>query len=187
MRELLEPIWPFYSAIRTIVIVLEIILLFVGIYAASEVYKYRMKFVMDPRRPPKKRKHSPQRFPGILDEWKKIETRLASGSPDSTRLAIIEADGLVDQVLKKLHLEGETFADRLARLSSREIPSVDGVWAAHRVRNDLVHTPGFGISADKAKELFKLYETFLRDMKVFPLTPIERVEEHARPMVIPPD
>lgn len=189
MRQLLEPIWPFYATIRVLVIFLDIALLFIALYAAAEVYKHRPRFVHDPRKPPaKKAQHKKEhRFPGILEEWKKIETKLASGSPDSARLAVIEADGVVDLVLKKLGYHGETFADRLARLKATETPSVDGVWAAHRVRNDLVHTPGFKITPEKARELVGNYEAFLRAMKVLAAPAIEDVEAPARPVVVPRD
>ena len=189
MRQLLEPIWPFYATIRVIVILLDIALLFLGLYAAAEVYKHRIPFVHDPRKPPKRKAHhaKPARFPGIAEDWKRVLAKLDAPSPDSSRLAIIEADGIVDAVLKNLGYQGETFADRLARLKAKEIPTVDGVWAAHRVRNDLVHTPGFEVPQEKARELIGNYEAFLKAMKVLVPPAAPEPEEPLKPIVVPRD
>ena len=81
------------------------------------------------------------------------------------KLAIIDADGLVDDVLKQMGLPGEHFADRLARLTPEELKTFDKVWTAHRVRNDLVHTPGFALGLDEARRVMKSYEAFLIEIK----------------------
>lgn len=187
MRELLEPIWPLYSAFRAIVILLDITLLFLGLYAATQVFSYRPKFVHDPRKPSKK-KAVPRatRFPTLVEHWKKIQQKLAAESADLARLAVIEADGLTDSVLKKLKYEGETFADRLIKISADDVPAVDGVWAAHRVRNDLVHTPGFKITPERARELVDNYEAFLKALKVFP-APRGKETPKPAPIVVPTD
>ena len=89
----------------------------------------------------------------------------SSASPDSMRMAVIEADSLVNDVLKQFGMPGEHLADRLANLSPDEYKTLDAVWKAHRIRNDLVHTPGFFVGPEEALKLLKDYELFLKELE----------------------
>lgn len=55
-------------------------------------------------------------------------------------LSIIEADKLVDNVLKKAGMRGESMGERL-RASEKLVPhnAYNDMWEAHKVRNRLVH------------------------------------------------
>lgn len=100
--------------------------------------------------------------------WKKVTRRLLDGTSDSLRLAVIEADKLADDVLKSMQLKGEHIADRLQHLSSDDLKSLDGLWQAHRTRNDVVHTPGFTLSGEEAQKTLRQYEAFFREVEVLP-------------------
>lgn len=100
------------------------------------------------------------------EQWAKIKTRVQTGSPDALRVAIIEADKFTDDVLKRMGLQGEHMADRLEKIPSQDIRSMDRLWNAHRLRNNLVHTPGFQVSAAEAKKALEDYEAFLKEVKV---------------------
>jgi len=43
--------------------------------------------------------------------------------------------------------------------------TLDKLWEAHRVRNNLVHTPDFNIPQAKAEEVVGDYEAFLKEVK----------------------
>ncbi|MDP3975076.1 MAG: hypothetical protein Q8P88_02220, partial [Candidatus Jorgensenbacteria bacterium] len=83
-------------------------------------------------------------------------------------LAIIEADKLVDDALKTSGLQGEHMADRLEKLRVEDYPTLDRLWRAHRVRNELVHTPDFGINEGDAKDVLRVYEKFLKELGALP-------------------
>ncbi len=102
----------------------------------------------------------------MRERWHTIQARLASGTPEAARLAIIDADALVDSVLKGMGVEGEHLADRLSNLDTDGIASMPRIWRAHRMRNDLVHTPGFEIAQGDAERVMRDYEAFLRDLHV---------------------
>ena len=98
-----------------------------------------------------------ERWEGILKK--------SSGSADSLRLTVIEADSLIDDILKNMGLPGETMADRLSNLPSDSMRSVEGLWRAHRLRNDLVHTSGFPLSAEEARRALDAYQAFLTEIE----------------------
>lgn len=53
-------------------------------------------------------------------------------------LAIIDADKLLDDALKKSHYKGKTMGERLVS-AQHDIKDNDGVWYGHKLRNRLVH------------------------------------------------
>lgn len=158
-----------YEVIRIIVIILNVLLLGVTIYSLRKLLKYRPKFVYDPRKWQKhvkpKKKSLELKTPVVAIAWAKVQSKLKDGSVDSLRLAIVEADGVADQALRRMGLEGETFADRLGHLNPDKYPTLDKLWDAHRVRNNLVHTPDFQVSIVKAEEAIAAYEAFLKEIK----------------------
>ncbi len=100
----------------------------------------------------------------ILSQWKKLHNDAASAPPHSVTLAVIAADNFVDTILKGMGLEGDSMADRLQKFDPREYHTLEGLWKAHKIRNQLVHTPGFEISEREGSELLKAYEAFLKEL-----------------------
>ncbi len=152
-----------YGIVQVILVLIDIILVFVTVLAAAELFHYRPRFVYDPRKPARKRKgRVPPANPG--DSWAKLRAELETGAPEGIRAAVIGADGLADDVLKNKGYAGDTFADRLAKLDSASFKTVDRVWSAHRLRNDLVHTPGFEVSLEQGRQALDDYEAFLKEL-----------------------
>lgn len=84
------------------------------------------------------------------------------------KLAIIEADKLVDTVLKKAGIKGETLGERLRNaqnLTSRDTYS--NMWEAHKVRNQIVHDHEFNInSVDHGLVVYRM-KKFLIEIGAF--------------------
>ncbi len=100
----------------------------------------------------------------LREAWLGVMKRFAAGSADSLKLAVIEADKLADETLRSLGLEGEHMADRLEKISSEELRTLDRLWRAHRMRNELVHTPGYELTVDDAKRVLGDYRAFLEEV-----------------------
>lgn len=76
------------------------------------------------------RKHFEQR-------WQEV-SKLIDGGNSGYKLAVIEADKLLDHALKAHGFKGETMGDRMKRAGGK-LGNQDAVWDAHRLRNRLVH------------------------------------------------
>lgn len=158
-----------FDVLRGVFIIFDLIFLFVFFFAFYQIRVHKPKFVHNPlnwRKYLKTKKKSKElATPVVTAAWAKVQNKLREPTPDSLRLAIIEADGVVDEVLKRMGLPGETFADRLGRLNPEHYVTLDKLWDAHRVRNNLVHTPEFHVSTARAEEAIAAYEAFLKDAK----------------------
>ncbi len=91
--------------------------------------------------------------------WQRITAMLAS--PDGARLAVIEADNLLDFVLKAMHLPGETMAFRL-KFAQNKFYELKRVRWAHSLRNNVVHEPDFRLKSSQAYAAVKEYERALK-------------------------
>jgi len=84
------------------------------------------------------------------------------------KLAIIEADKLVDSVLRRAKIRGETFADRLRKVE-KLVPysSYQQMWEAHKVRNELVHEVGHDAHISNPDEVLRKIKNFLIALGAF--------------------
>lgn len=77
----------------------------------------------------------------VAENWEDIRRLANSQNPSDWNMAIIRADGLLDDALLKLGYQGETMADKLKIVDPTKLPSLERVWSAHRLRNTIVHGP----------------------------------------------
>jgi len=94
--------------------------------------------------------------------WLEILQRVKS-SDDGTVLAIIDADKLVDEALKKLHFNGKTMGERLVA-AQRSLTNNDSIWYAHKLRNRLVHEPNVRLKKSEAQMALTGFRQALRDL-----------------------
>lgn len=151
-----------FISVRLIFIILDVLLVAIFIYAFFQSIKYRPKFYFSPETLARRKK-------GITEKkwrssWRHVLEKAHKNPPQSLFLGIIEADGLVDNVLKKIGVPGEHMADRLEQLSGRNLKTMERLWRAHKVRNDLAHTPGFTLDPHDAEQIFEDYEAFLKEI-----------------------
>jgi len=156
-----------FYVVRWIFITFDIILVILFVLVFRKALEYRSKFVAFPGgRKSKKKKTEAKKF-DFSPQWKKILTTVEAGGSDASLLAIIEADKLVDTALKNLKFEGEYIAERLEQVGKvMDLKTIDDVWRVHRIRNNLVHTPGFQVSQSQVNDVLKVYEKFLKELNV---------------------
>jgi hypothetical protein len=153
-----------YATVRVIFIVFEVLFFGGFVFALVKALEYRPKYYL---RPPKEVKRALTLQDAVLrDRWTNAEKRFALGTPEALKAAIVEADAVADAVLKELGLPGEHMADRLERLSEEEVRTLGRVWRAHRVRNNVVHSPDFELTPDEASRTFGDYRAFLKELDV---------------------
>lgn len=102
----------------------------------------------------------------IKKRWKKILEVSEMHGEMSIKLAIIEADALLDDVLKSLMFQGDTLGERL-KVAGYDYPKIKNVWWAHKVRNNLVHDSSFKINVREGRRALKEFEKALKVLRVF--------------------
>lgn len=101
------------------------------------------------------------------NRWQSVQTHLSSNNPNDWKLAIIEADVLLERMLEKAGYAGNTVGERLKSASARSFATLDDAWTAHRVRNQIAHGGADFILTQKiAKETLVLYERVFKEFDV---------------------
>lgn len=99
--------------------------------------------------------------------WAIITEKLKSGFESDYKLAVIEADGVLDEILERIGYKGENLEERLKQLSLVHLPNLDDVWKAHKIRNDIVRDPDYQLSFNEAKKVLAIYKKTLEDLETF--------------------
>lgn len=97
------------------------------------------------------------------DKWMELLTRVKS--PEGMVLAVIDADKLLDEALRRKHYKGKTTGERLVA-AQRDIKDNDAVWHAHKLRNRLVHEPNVRLKKSEAQNALAGYRACLKDLDV---------------------
>lgn len=71
--------------------------------------------------------------------WEDVLMHIDSPNPNDWRLAIIEADIILEEALDEMGLAGTTIGDKLKSASPTQMTTLDAAWQAHRVRNQIAH------------------------------------------------
>ena len=100
----------------------------------------------------------------LTEKWSIIAGKSKSLKTGDWKLAIIEADKFLDDLLKRLGYEGESMGDRLKKLDSKKIANIDQIWQAHKIRNDIVHHPEYEPSKGEIDFALGTYERALQDL-----------------------
>ncbi|MEK7452628.1 MAG: hypothetical protein AAB614_00135 [Patescibacteria group bacterium] len=99
-------------------------------------------------------------------KWRIVKERAYKIQEAEYKLAIIEADKLFDDLLKKMNLKGNDMGERLKNINNELLPSIDRVWKSHKIRNKIAHEPDFHLSYNDAQDVIKNYEVALYELKI---------------------
>ena len=64
----------------------------------------------------------------------------SSSNPSDWRLAIIEADIILDEVLEERGYAGSSLGERLKGITAAQLATIEDAWEAHKVRNRIAHS-----------------------------------------------
>ena len=110
-----------------------------------------------------------KRSPRVLDQdkyrsrWMAIETRLKRDDEANHTLCILEADKLLDAALKDRGMVGKTMAERMKQCQGRWTNG-NGVWAAHKLRNRIVHETDVHLGYERTRQAIIAYKQALKDV-----------------------
>ena len=99
-------------------------------------------------------------------KWDRIKKRVESGTDSDYKLAIIDADDLLGEVLDSRGYDSEDFKTSIEKASRLLTTGTDEVLSAHEIRNSIVYNPDFKVSTDQAKKILDVYESTIKNIGV---------------------
>ncbi|TET84150.1 MAG: hypothetical protein E3J36_02145 [Candidatus Nealsonbacteria bacterium] len=103
----------------------------------------------------------------VVKAWAKITARLETGLESEYKLSVIEADSILNDILKRMGFGGETLGERLEKLTAATLLNLKQIWEAHKIRNNIIHDPDYRLTLDEARRVLDIYEQALRDLQAF--------------------
>lgn len=99
-----------------------------------------------------------------INRWQEIIKKSVSDNPSDWRLAIIEADIMLDDLLRQLQLPGETMGEKLKAVDPPDFLTLDQAWEAHKARNMIAHEgDNFLLNQREVRRIVSLYESVFKE------------------------
>jgi len=100
----------------------------------------------------------------MAEKWGKIIKLSNSENSSDWRLAVIEADIILDELLSKLQLPGETMGEKLQVVEKSDFTTIESAWEAHKARNMIAHEGSdFLINQREIRRIISLYEAVFKE------------------------
>jgi hypothetical protein len=100
-------------------------------------------------------------------KWDAIQLRVTENSPESWRIAIIEADIMLDETLTNAGYVGKSIGEKLKTANPHSFTTVQDAWTAHKVRNDIAHVGSdFILTKKVAQDTLIQFERVFREFGV---------------------
>lgn len=98
------------------------------------------------------------------EKWNAVLSHLLSNNQGDWKLAVIEADLLLETLLDQLGFQGHGVGERLKATDRDIFPSLTRAWEVHNVRNRIAHEGlSFELSLHEAKRVIAIYESIFRE------------------------
>lgn len=98
--------------------------------------------------------------------WLKIIARLDTFLESEYKVAVIEADDMLDSGLKKLGYAGKDLDERLGKINPAILSNIENVRETHKIRDLLVSDPNYRLDLDRAQKILEVYKTALQNLQI---------------------
>lgn len=99
--------------------------------------------------------------------WQEVEQHLDSNNPNDWKLAIIEADVMLEEMLNDIGYAGATIGEKLKSASPNNFQTLDDAWKAHKVRNQIAHSGSdFVLTKRAAQDTITMYRRVFQEFGV---------------------
>jgi len=95
-------------------------------------------------------------------KWEGIRARISSGNESEYKVAVIEGDKMIDNLISRMGYKGENFGERLDGINPGQIENIEDLKKAHLIRNQIIHDDNFSLPKEEAEEIIGYFEEFLK-------------------------
>lgn len=108
------------------------------------------------------KKDIPTQVNPAVEKWNHITKLFRSQDPAAIRMALIDADILLEKMITDMGYVEDSFGEKLKHMQRDNIPWVQAAWEVHLLRNKLAHEGSHYLLTDReAYRAFKIYENIL--------------------------
>jgi hypothetical protein len=98
------------------------------------------------------------------EKWQKVLIHINSANSSDWKLAILECDIMLSDILEKMGYMQESISEKLKSIETSDFTNIEYAWEAHKIRNQIAHEGSdFLINEREAKRVIGLYEVVFRE------------------------
>jgi hypothetical protein len=101
----------------------------------------------------------------MMKKWNAIREHLETDNVSQFKVAVLEADNLIDRILEKMGYKGKNMSERLDKIKPGQLEYLEEIREAHKIRNQIIHEKDFMINRKKTEEVLATYEKLLRNLE----------------------
>lgn len=97
--------------------------------------------------------------------WHYVETLIESPNESDWRVSIIEADSMLEELLRQRGFAGDTLSELLEGAKGGGFSTIQGAWDAHVVRNQIAHQGlDFPLTQVEGRRVIKMYQNTFEEL-----------------------
>lgn len=157
-----ETIFEIWGVLYPISVVLTL-LFFAGVaYCAMRILQIRRAEWAQVRKIAHSVEH--EDIPATRMRWNRIMEHAESADEHKWRLAILECDIMLNELLDLQGYKGETIAEKMKQVPRTQFNTIDDAWDAHKVRNRVAHEGvEFHIDEREKNRVINLYQRVFKE------------------------
>ena len=96
--------------------------------------------------------------------WHRVLEQANSEDPQGWRLAVLEADIMLAELIDSLGYNGDTLGDKMRIVDRSRFNTIDLAWEAHRFRNRIAHEgTAMAVEGREVRRIISLYEKVFKE------------------------
>jgi hypothetical protein len=100
------------------------------------------------------------------ERWETVLHHRDSDNLSDWKLAIIDADTILDELVERMGYQGENLGERLKMVEPSDFLTLQDAWDAHKVRNQIAHEgSAFNLNKREVIRIIQLYENIFKEFK----------------------
>jgi len=99
------------------------------------------------------------------DTWIKIWNALSSSNPADWKVAILEADNLLEMMVTRMGYRGDGLGEKLKAIEPSDFNTLNDAWEAHKIRNKIAHQSNYDLTFKEAQLAIASYEKVFREFE----------------------
>lgn len=158
-RGILEKLWTWYKYVATFVSLAIIVAI------AYVVMRVNAIVASQKRLAPARAAHA-----GVVSpeqrKWERVAAHVESENQADWRLAILEADVMLEEMIEGMGYRGESLGEIMKGIEKSDFTTIDKAWEAHKVRNQIAHEGGdFELNQREARRVIALFKEVFEEFK----------------------
>ncbi len=153
--------WVVFAVLISIVLIVLIVLVSLS-YVKNKNDLFKMYSLKTP-------KDIPAKSTEILQnpKWLQVQKHIDSENSSDWKLAILEADIMLADMLDKFSLPGESIGEKLKAVEKSDFNTLEQAWEGHKIRNAIAHEGSeFVISQREARRVIELFKQVFDEFKL---------------------